>query len=174
MFYATILLSYERPHGREPLPNRRKGDWFHSVAVFANKSIPKMTNGSTQKCLVVHFFGENGGPVMEKSSMNITRDGTHKNKPVYVLSGYTGVYGFLGPVRSINGYIDVTGKFTKDFDRFLENVTEKWGNETIPYCHNRNESYNCVAFTDDVLYYCKYGVWNPRVVQNHEKYKLTV
>ena len=60
-YFANILLTNDIPMGRMHLPKRKKGDWYHSIAVFSNKSIADLPIGSSPiECVVLHFFGHKG------------------------------------------------------------------------------------------------------------------
>lgn len=173
-FFSNILLSDNFLIGRAHAPKRKKGDWRHSIGIFTSMSILRLKKDEDIKCIILHFFGCKGGPVLEKTSSTIKYKKTHIGKRIYSLSYYEGSIGVMGEIRTVNGYEPSNGKSSLSCNQIIRMAKNKWGYEKIPYTHQKKESYNCVGFTDDILYMVKYGEWNPRIVANHIMYGLYV
>lgn len=174
MYFANILLTHEYPLGRQRPTSRKKADWFHSIAVFSENSISELEVGNRISCQIIHFFGSKGSPVLDTFNSTIYCHSIRYGKKIYELSGYGGSYGVIGIIRTIDGQIESDGKTDKSIDEIVKLAYKKWGYNRIPYAHQREESYNCVGFTDDILYFMKYNEWNPRIVQNHKKHGLYI
>ena len=171
-YFANILLSHELPMGRNKVPCRKKGDWFHSISVFSENEFPIDDNGKQNNCTIIHFFSENGSPVLEKINSKICFVKTHKNKSIYKIDCWPNSWGVIGDIRTETSYINGCGKTPMFMDKILSNAFDKWSHNKIPYAHQRSESYNCVAFVDDILYFSSNGIWNKRIENNHIKYGL--
>ena len=166
--FANILLSGDHPFGRMSAPKRKKGDWYHSVAVFADESINDLSIGANPiKCVVIHFFGHNGSPVLEKIDTYIRCTRKHIDKKLYILSAWDKSIGVVGDIRTKKGYEKGYGICCQPIDKIISTAFQKWGYERIPYSHQRNESYNCVAFVDDISIQASTGIWNKRIVDMH-------
>lgn len=77
-------------------------------------------------------------------------------------------------LRTHNGFEAGYGQTTKSIAKLLT-LLMKMGNNQIPYAHHQhNESYNCVAFVDDILSWAKDDIWSSRIEQLHEKYGLYI
>lgn len=172
LFYANILLSNDCPLGKKHAHNRKKGDYFHSIAVFTNQNIKDMKIGETTNCFVIHFHGENGHPVLDEHKTTVTYFKQHFKDKIYTFGSYEGSYGIIGDIKTKEGYEEGYGCILLTPKNISKLSFDKWGHGQIPYSHNRNESYNCVAFVDDILHRVKYGVWNSRIEQMHEKHRL--
>lgn len=173
--FANILMTNDYPLGRMHAPKRKKGDWYHSIAVFATKSIDDLPiGGSPIECVIVHFFGENGSPVLSFLSSDIRCVRQHMGKKLYEITAWSGSTCVIGDIRTDNGYERGCGSSDMTIDEIVTIAIDKWGNNKIPYAHQRNESYNCVAFVDDILHWSSTRMWNPRIVNMHEKHGLYV
>jgi hypothetical protein len=173
-FFANILLSADFPMGRSKGTSRKKADWFHSISVFTEKSIYDMNMVSEpQKCTIIHFFGSAGSPVLQVTKSKIWCYNIHQGQKLYKIKQWgDSSYGKIGDVRTSIGYEPGYGRATTSIDNIIYASNKKWGNQKIPYAHQRNESYNCVAFVDDILSWAKNQKWNKRIKVNHLKYGL--
>lgn len=173
--FANILLSNDLLTGRMNVPTRKKGDWYHSVAVFCNKSIYDLIiDDGDVDCTVAHFYGNNGLPVFSFFKTTIKCIGTHKSRKLYCLDAWKDSFAVIGDIRTEKGYEPGYGKTSMDIDIILCSAYGKWGDEQIPYAHQRNESYNCVGFVDDILCWVKDMKWNKRIEDCHAKYGLYI
>lgn len=173
--FANILLTDDHPMGRMNAPKRKKGDWYHSIGVFANKSIVGLPIGSKPiDCTVIHFFGHRGSPVLSRLRTKIRCIKKHMGEKLYILSAWDTSVGVIGDIRTDNGYENGAGACDIPIQQIESTAFEKWGNEKIPYAHQRNESYNCVAFVDDILVWASTGRWNPRIIDMHAHHKLYI
>jgi hypothetical protein len=174
-FFANILLFTDMPFGKQGVPTRKKKDWFHSISVLGKSSIYKMKIGDIiKKCMVIHFYGEKGGPVLDTTYTDIYCDRIHKGEKIYKLSSYEYSYGVIGDLRIDEDYEKGYGECNYSIDNIINIAYKKWGYEKIPYAHQKGEGYNCVAFVDDILSICKYGKWSKRIERVHDKYKLYI
>jgi hypothetical protein len=169
MFYKHIILSNDDPFSS--IANRKKGIWFHSIVVLTKQEIPE--NGDFLECFIMHFHGEKGGPIFESNYGTISMQMRIRKIPIYSISLWFGTYGVCEKIRiGDNSYEDGCGYIDMSIEKLVRAVFEKWGKSKIPYVHQHKESYNCIGFSDDVIYFIKYGKWNPRIVENHAKYQL--
>jgi hypothetical protein len=173
-YFANILLSNDLLTGRMKGPTRKKGDWYHSVAVFSNKSIYDLDVGDNTLCWVVHFYGDTGSPVLSSFKSVIKCDKIHNNKKIYCLDAWKYSFGVIGDIRTENGYEQGYGVTSMSVDVIIFSACGKWGDNKIPYAHQKNESYNCVGFVDDILCWAKDMKWNKRVDDCHAKYGLYI
>lgn len=161
--------------GRMHAPKRRKGDWYHSISVFANESIDELPVGGTPvKCVIIHFFGEFGSPVLSYLESTIKCTKIHMGKKLYMIDAYRTSTCVIGDIRTNNGYECGHGSSSLKIVDIISIALNKWGNEKIPYAHQRNESYNCVAFVDDILHWASHQKWNPRIEDMHKKHMLVL
>lgn len=175
LFFANILLSNHFPMGRMNISTRKKKDWYHSISVFTSQDITKMSiGGKLIECTILQFYGKNGAPILKKSIAKISCVGEHKNHKLYNISCRLGSCAVIGDLRTLDGYTAGHGMTTKTIENITDAAFDKWGNGKIPYVHQRNESYNCVAFIDDILSWVKEDIWSPRIEKLHEKYGLYV
>jgi hypothetical protein len=173
--FANILLSSYHPIGRMHIPNRKKGDWFHSISVFTSEDINCLPiGGQFVKCTVIHFFGHNGSPVLDMTDTTIRCVRNHMGKKLYNVSDWSNDVAVIGDIRTLNGYEPGYGSTETSINDIKSAAIGKWGNGKIPYTHQRNESYNCIAFSDDILVWATKNVWNPRIENMHEKYGLYI
>jgi hypothetical protein len=157
------------------VPTRKKGDWYHSISVFTTKNINTLSPGGKDiSCVILHFYGENGAPVLAKTISKISCIGTHKGKNLYKISAWSESCAVIGDVRTFDGYENGYGKTTKSIKSITTAAFGKWGDNKIPYAHQRSESYNCVAFVDDILSWAGKDCWNERIEAMHEKYGLYI
>ena len=173
LFYYNILLSHEYPIGRMKGPTRKKGDWFHSISVFSSVDINTIKDNYVS-CRIIHFHGEKGSPILSTNNSKIKCIGTHCNTKIFVLECFSHSFGVIGDIKTDNGYEQGFGSSNMNFNDILDIAVSKWGNEKIPYAHQRNESYNCVAFVDDILIRVRDGIWNKRIVDLHDKHRLVL
>jgi hypothetical protein len=173
LFYYNILLSHEYPTGRMKCPSRKKGDWFHSIALFCPIDINTIKDNYVS-CSIIHFYGQKGSPVLCSIFSKLRCIGIHHNNKIFVLECFTNSFGVIGHIRTSLGYEEGFGKCDMKFDDIVKIAFEKWGYEQIPYAHQRNESYNCVAFVDDILIMVRDGIWNKRIIDMHEKHRLVL
>ena len=174
-FFANILLSNHFPPGRMNVSTRKKGDWYHSISVFTTTDINTLSPGGRAiNCTILHFYGQNGAPVLEKITSKISCIGTHKGKNLYKISAWPESCAVIGDVRTSDGYKNGYGKTSKSIKNITTAAFDKWGDNKIPYAHQRNESYNCVAFVDDILSWTEKDCWNERIKVMHEKYGLYI
>jgi hypothetical protein len=172
MFYKHLLLSNDVPFERV-IANRKRGDWFHSIVVLTEREIPE--NGDVIDCIVLHFHGENGSPVLETNQALISCKIAYKNRLIYRISLWVGICIFPEKIRTgNNSYEDGYGHTDLNLKKIIETVSDKWGKSKIPYIHRHKESYNCIGFSDDVIHFLRHGKWNPRIIENHAKYQLMV
>ena len=173
LHFANIILSSDFPMGRMKPATRKKGDWFHSISLFSETDFTKSSDQID--CGVIHFHGERGSPVLESLTTTIHRYGSHKGVDLYTIGAWKSAYGVVGDIRTLDGYENgygATEAFT--FYELVHHAFTKWGYSRIPYAHQRNESYNCVAFVDDIINVAKTGGWSPRIEKMHEKHRLTM
>ena len=170
--FANIILSHECPMGKEKVPSRKKGDWFHSICVLCNHIIFEMKKGDKFNCKIIHFFGEKGSPVLDQIDSKISYVKEHKGKTIYMIDCWPHSYGVIGDIRTEDGYKDGYGISYMSMNNVTKNAFSKWGNNKIPYTHQYSESYNCVAFVDDILYFLVNNTWNKRIESNHIKFGL--
>ena len=171
--FANILMTNDYPMGRMHAPKRKKGDWFHSVSVFSRKSINELpVGGPPVNCIIIHFFGDNGSPVLNYLDSTIKCIKMHKGKKLYVIDAWSTSVCVIGDIRTNEGYECGYGYSNLTITEIVFAAINKWGNEKIPYSHQRNESYNCVAFVDDILYWASRQTWNPRIIDMHKKHRL--
>jgi hypothetical protein len=170
-YFANILISNELASGRKKVPRRKGADWFHSIAVFTSCNIRFLRK--TIPCIIIHFYGIKGAPVLDVSHTYISYHSTHQKENIYILDSYKNCYASIGTILTENTEEDSVGFSVYEFDIINGLAQSKWGNNNIPYTHNRKESYNCAGFTDDILHMCKYGKWNDRIVNNHNNYRLS-
>lgn len=167
-----MILSNDLPNGRCKLTNRKRGDWFHSVVVLTEYDIPQ--NGDPIQCVIIHFHGEKGSPVLDKQKCNIYQAGIHIGVPFYCISLWSDSYAVVEKIRTDKKtYEEGYGQSDLTISQISTIAFEKWFNK-IPYIHQRDESYNCIAFSDDLLYFLKYKKWNPRIIENHKKHGLVL
>jgi hypothetical protein len=172
IYYANILLTKDIPLGKMHGPKRKKGDWYHSISVFSQNSISDLSIGESIICTVIHFHGKNGGPVLENFETTIKCLRTHIDKKIYCISGLEDSIGVLGDIRTLKGYEKGWGECKIPISDIINASFDKWGKDEIPYSHQRNESYNCVAFVDDILIWVSTNRWNERIEKMHEHYGL--
>ena len=167
--YANILLTDDHPIGRMNGPTRKKGDWYHSISVFSNTSIVDLTIGSKIPCTVIHFYGKKGSPVLSTFETYITCHREHRERKLYIVSAWSDSIGVIGDIRTMDGYNPGHGECNRTINNIIISAFKKWGYEQIPYTHQRNESYNCVGFVDDILVWANTGQWNERkeIMHNH-------
>ena len=172
-YFANMLLSKDFPMGRMSTPTRKKGDWFHSIAIFCNQNISELpVKGKMIKCTIIHFYGSSGTPVLSLCEAHIKCSSIHKGKKVYSIDLWDDSFAVIGDIKTNNGYEIGHGSSTIVINDIIDIAFNKWGYEQIPYTHQKRESYNCVAFVDDILHICKYHTWNPRIFDMHSKYQL--
>ncbi len=175
LFFANILLSNHFPMGRMNVSTRKKGDWYHSISVFTKKNINTLSfKEKPIKCTILHFYGENGAPVLAKIESKISCIGTHKGNNLYKISAWPESCAVIGDVRFSDGYKKGYGNTTKSIKSIIDAAFGKWGDNKIPYAHQRSESYNCVAFVDDILSWVEKDCWNERIEKMHAKYGLYI
>ena len=173
--FANMLLSSDFPMGRMHAPKRRKGDWFHSIAVFCDRSIANLpVGGEWVYAEVIHFCGSNGSPKLLTTQTSIKCVKKHMGKKLYTLNVWDDSFAVIGDVRTVDGYKDGFGSCDLPMSKIYAAATDKWGDNKIPYAHQRSEAYNCVAFVDDILHLCTTGVWSPRIVAAHELHGLYI
>ena len=173
--FANILLSNDFPMGRAGSATRKKGDWYHSIAVFTDSNIFDIQIGEYPvKCKIIHFYGEKGSPVLSVINSKISCMKEHKGKKLYKIHCWSSSYGVIGDVRTHNGFEPGYGNTTKSISEIIIAAYEKWGNDKIPYAHQHNEAYNCVGFVDDILSWAENDYWNLRIEKMHIKYGLYV
>ena len=172
--YANILLTNDRPIGRMNGPTRKKGDWYHAISVFANSSIADLPIGQQIQCTVIHFYGQKGSPVLSTFETFIKCDSEHRGRKLYILSSWSYSVGVIGAIKTLNGYSQGYGQSDRQIDDIIISAFNKWGYDKIPYSHQRNESYNCVAFVDDILEWANKGYWSKRIEDMHEKHGLFI
>ena len=173
-FFANILLSHEFPIGRSSIHTRKKGDWYHSISVFANESIHELKDNCSLECTVIHFFGENGSPVLDTIQTTITCIGHHNGYKLYRVSRWPHSCAVIGDVRTLKGYEPGYGNCNIPIKDIISAAYGKWGYGKIPYAHQRNESYNCVGFVDDILSWSQFHHWSDRIENLHHKYGLYI
>jgi hypothetical protein len=172
-YFANILLTADHPMGRMHAPKRKKGDWFHSISVFADKNINSLpVGGSSIKCSVIHFYGHLGGPVLDTIKTSIKCVKKHMGKKLYIVKAWSDSIAVIGDIRTIKGYEPGHGSTDLSLSDIKSVAIKKWGNENVPYAHQRNESYNCVAFVDDILVWAATKRWNRRIEKMHAKHGL--
>jgi len=154
-------------------PERKKGDWFHSIALFCSVDIYHIKDNYVS-CSIIHFYGKKGSPVLSNISSKIKCVGMHNFKKIFVLECFPNSFAVIGDIRTSLGYEPGFGKCDMKFDDIVKIAFKKWGYEQIPYAHQRNESYNCVAFVDDILIMVRDGIWNKRIIDMHEKHRLVL
>ena len=175
VYFANILLSSDYPMNRMHSPTRKKGDWFHSISVFAHENINDLpVYGRPVDCVVMHFFGRAGSPVLETINTTIKCIKTHIGKKLYTVDAWGDAVGVIGDIRTENGYESGHGNTLTSIDNIKSAAIKKWGNDKIPYSHQRNESYNCVGFSDDILVWAEKNIWNKRIENMHNKYGLYI
>lgn len=173
--FANMLLSKDFPLGRMHAPKRKKGDWFHSVAVFSNKNIHELTIGSTiYNCNIIHFHGNCGSPQLDFIYSDITCMSNHMGKKIYSISSWDDTFSVIGDVRTTEGYEKGYGSTNVKIRNIISVANEKWGKCVIPYSHQRSEAYNCVAFVDDILHWCLKGEWSERITKAHKVHGLYI
>jgi hypothetical protein len=171
--FANILMTDDHPMGRMHAPKRKKGDWYHSIAVFSNESIEDLPIGGNMiECVIIHFFGNTGSPVLSYLDSNIQCVKKHMGKKLYEIEAWAGSTCVIGDIRTEEGYENGYGSSNMSIPEIITVALGKWGNNKIPYTHQRNESYNCVAFVDDILHWSATCSWNPRIVNMHAKHML--
>jgi hypothetical protein len=172
-YFANILLTADHPMGRMHAPKRKKGDWFHSISVFSDTDINNLpTGGRAIPCTVLHFFGHKGSPVLSTVGTTIRCYRVHMGKKLYTVGAWSDSVAVIGDVRTENGYESGHGRSTMSINEVITASEDKWGNDRIPYAHQRNEAYNCVAFVDDILSWAETQTWNKRIEAMHEKHGL--
>jgi hypothetical protein len=169
-FCTNILLSNDFPMGRAGVASRMKGDWFHSVTVITKDDPLRII--TEIPCDVVHFHGDRGSPVLDSNTDTLEFIGTHKGKRMYRLSLWPDAYGVVGKIRDDMGYTQGSVVSLMSINDILEAAYIKWSNDRIPYIHQYSGAYNCVGFSDDLVYMSSNGVWNPRISRLHSKYGL--
>ena len=174
LHFANILLTHEQPFGRMNGPTRKKGDWFHSISVFANTSIVDLTIGVTTPCTVIHFYGEKGSPILDTFETYIKCYKEHRGRKLFNISAWSNSVGVIGDIRTLDGYNSGYGHCNRSIENIISSAFDKWGYNKIPYAHQKNESYNCVAFVDDILVWAKKGYWNDRIESMHNHYGLYI
>jgi hypothetical protein len=147
-YFCNVLLSQNFP-GRGKLCNRNKGDWYHSILLISDKSIRTLDQGEKIRCAIIHFLK---GPLLVFQKIDLSC----LKKDVFILMSSNGSEGYT-EFSALQIYMM---------------AQEKWGCQKIPYTHNYSQGYNCIGFTDDIIHKLKYGVWNPRIEQVHNKYNL--
>lgn len=173
--FANILMTNDHPMGRMHAPKRKKGDWFHSIAVFANESINDLPiGGHPIDCIIVHFFGDTGSPVLSYLESTIRCTRKHMGTKLYNIEAWNGSTCVIGDIRTDTGYKPGYGSSEMAIPDIVRIAVDKWGDNKIPYAHQRNEAYNCVSFVDDILHWSVTCEWNPRIVNMHEKHMLCV
>jgi hypothetical protein len=171
-YVYNILLSKDFLMGKMSAPTRKKGDWYHSISVFTSNDIEKLNISEKIPCTIIHFFGRNGSPVLSKIESYISTTSVHRNVRLYNIDSWEYSLCVIGQVRTLNGYEKGTGKCSKSISNIIENAFEKWGDSKIPYAHQRNEGYNCVAFVDDIFSFSTTENWSDRISKVHNKYRL--
>lgn len=172
-YFANILLTEDHPMGRMMPPKRKKGDWFHSISVFTHKDINNLkVKSKAIPCTVIHFFGSNGSPVLSVLETSIRCYKIHQGTKLYSVGVWNNSAAVIGDIRTMDGYKEGYGKSNLTIFEIVTAAVNKWGNEKIPYAHQKNESYNCVAFVDDILTWAATKKWNSRIEKMHEKYGL--
>lgn len=175
LFFANILLSNDFPMGRMKGPSRKKGDWYHSISVFTPKNFTQNNNPREfVPCTIIHFWAQNGSPVLATIKTKISFIRRHKGQKLYKIHCYPGSFGVIGHIRTEKGYITGFGNTNKKIKDIIKIAFSKWGYGKIPYAHQRNESYNCVGFVDDILIWTKNDHWNKRIEKLHKKYGLYI
>jgi hypothetical protein len=175
VYFANILLTSDYPMGRMHAPKRKKGDWFHSISVFSSEDINDLPiDGQSVECTVIHFFGYRGGPVLDITTTSIRCVRKHMGKKLYSVSGWSNYVAVIGDIRTAKGYELGYGSTLTSMDEIKSAAFGKWGSEKIPYAHQRNESYNCVAFSDDILVWAAKNRWNHRIEDMHKKHGLYI
>ena len=159
-YFCNVLLSQNFP-GRGKLCNRNKGDWYHSILLISDVSIRTLEEGEKNRCDIIHFLK---GPllVFQKIELSCLKKG------VFTLMNSNGIivdYKHFSEEDS-EGYTEFSAL------QIYMIAQEKWEYKKIPYTHNYSQGYNCIGFTDDIIHKLKYGVWNPRIEQIHNKYNL--
>jgi hypothetical protein len=162
MYVYNLLQTTVFPFGRGILCDRRKGEWFHSVLGISDVDIRKLEKGDSA---VMTFYDFSNKGVGYSPEMDIT----YLEKGVYY-EKVAGAFMVISPIRVGSKEYTESATFTELMVEELYSLVEKWIN--MPYSHGYQESYNCIAFVDDIIYNIKYGVWNPRIVANHKKYNL--
>ena len=172
--FANILLTHDQLIGRMRGPTRKKGDWFHSISVFTKESVADIAVGKKIPCTVIHFYGVDGSPVLDTLDTFIKCTRVHLGKKVYVVSSWSDDIGVIGEIRTLDGYKFGCGQCNNTINSIISAAFSKWGNNKIPYAHQKSESYNCVAFVDDIFEWCDSGNWNTRIESMHQKYGLFI
>ena len=170
--FANILLTDDHPMGRMHGPTRKKGNWYHSISVFANTSIADLPLNKQISCTVIHFYGRRGGPVLETFVTKIRCYKEHMGKKLYNVTAWKESVGVIGDIRTLDGYHSGNGECNTPIKKIVTDAFSKWGSDKIPYTHQREESYNCVAFVDDILEWASKGHWNDRIIARQEKHGL--
>jgi len=163
MHLCNLLLTNNLPLGKGTI-QRKKGDWFHSIVVFSKPDITTLQAEMKIEIQYVHFTNE--GVSFNFSSLQCLR------KNVFYVENFQS-FAILGKIRCESALIDSIISTNLPLHHMISLAFQKWGNERIPYIHQYDESYNCIAFSDDLIYRIKFGEWNPRIVKNHAKYLLT-
>jgi hypothetical protein len=154
-------------------PKRKKGDWFHSISVFSHTNINDLpVGGNMVNCTVIHFFGRKGGPVLDMTNTTIRCVKKHIGKNLYTVAAWSDSVAVIGDIRTANGYEPGYGSTYVSINDIKSAAIGKWGDDKVPYAHQRNESYNCVAFVDDILVWAVKKRWNYRIESMHTKYGL--
>ena len=175
VYFANILLSKDHPMGRSRGPKRNNAGWYHSISVFAYTSISDLpVGGKPVYCKVIHFYGESGGPVLKEFDTDIQCVKKHMGENIYIVSGWDDSIGVIGDIRTLSGYQPGYGQCKTPIENIVNASIKKWGDQKIPYAHQRNESYNCVGFVDDILVWSAKGYWNNRIEAMHNKHGLYI
>ena len=171
-YFANILLTADHPMGRSHCTTRKKADWFHSISIFSSTSIVDLPIGETTKCTVIHFHGHNGGPVLETFETSIKCTKKHIGKKLYYIPEWSDSAAVIGDIKTLDGLHSGYGECNIPIKNIISTAFNKWGFDRIPYVHQRNESYNCVGFVDDILTWADKGYWNDRIESMHKKHGL--
>jgi hypothetical protein len=173
VYFANILMTSDHPMGRMHAPKRKKGDWFHSISVFAFEDINDLPVGGPRvKCDVLHFFGHKGSPVLDMTTTYIRCTRKHMGKKLYMVSAWDTSVAVIGDIRTENGYEPGHGNTGTSINEIKVAAIGKWGDDKVPYAHQMSEAYNCVAFSDDILVWAAKNRWNHRIEEMHEKHGL--
>ena len=175
IYFANILLTEDHPMGRSRGPTRKNSGWYHSISVFAHTSISDLpVGGKPVYCKVIHFHGHSGGPVLESFDTYIQCVKNHIGKNIYVVSAWNNSIGVIGDIKTLEGYQAGNGQTKTPINNIVSAAIKKWGDDKIPYAHQRNEAYNCVGFVDDILVWSATGCWNNRIDAMHKKHCLYI
>jgi hypothetical protein len=186
LFYLNIVELSDNVELQKTSLNSRRAP-THSIALFSYTNLCNINPKSGNvKCRSFEFWkvsGPGGEPEYNTTTLLLYVKGEYKGEKIYGRQDNSKLYVRGYPLGLDNSPIPYCGQCLPDmtiqevqyvahrkWGKYGGNFIQK-GTQTMPYIHLYDSCYNCVGFSEDIIWWSTHREWNPRGEKNRSKYR---